>query len=291
MQFSLRLVLEVTVVCAAFLATVFVWGFVGFFVISLLLAVISASHQKWLASIFFATTTGALFSITIGVQSVPTARNVGRRIQCASNLSQLAQAILRYHSVHGEFPPAYTVDPHGNRLHSWRTLILPYLYRQDVYDKIRLNEPWNSPYNSQFHSVQMRIFECPDRHEFGRRPCTHYVAVVGRQTACPISGDRSIDDIDDPENTIMLVEVENPDIHWMEPRDLEFNQMSMQVNHEDGRGISGRHLTGKKRGLVGLDIWKPGAYVAFADGHVEFFPVDTPPDKIRPMLLIKKKTD
>ena len=48
-------------------------------------------------------------------------------VRCASNLSRLRMAIENYIVVHGRYPPAYTMDEHGNRLLSWRVLILPYL--------------------------------------------------------------------------------------------------------------------------------------------------------------------
>ncbi len=54
-------------------------------------------------------------------------REAPRRTQCKNNLKQIGLAFHNYHDDHGVFPPAYTVDENGTRLHSWRTLILPYL--------------------------------------------------------------------------------------------------------------------------------------------------------------------
>jgi prepilin-type processing-associated H-X9-DG protein len=289
MQFSLRLVLEVTVVCAALLATVFVWGKVGFVVVFLILTAITGLRGRPVASIALLVATIGLSAIFIGQGSSQTTWECRLSRSCASNMHQIAIALFAYESTHGEFPPAYTIDAQGNRLHSWRTLILRDLECQDLYDKIRFDEPWDSPYNSQFHSVTIRIFKCPDRRS--DRPCTHYVAVVGPNTVWPRTGSRSADDLDDPSNTIVLVEVENSDIHWMEPRDLEFDQMSMEVNADDGPGISGLHLSDEKRGLLALDIWYPGANVAFADGHTQFLPVDTSPEELRAMLMVKKKAN
>lgn len=46
------------------------------------------------------------------------------------------------------------------------------------------------------------------------------------------------------ENTILLVEINNSDIHWMEPRDLDFDTMSFLVNDTQRPSISAPHPTG-----------------------------------------------
>lgn len=46
------------------------------------------------------------------------------------------------------------------------------------------------------------------------------------------------------ENTILLVEIQNSDIHWMEPRDLDWRTMSFQVNDPRLPSISGPHPAG-----------------------------------------------
>ncbi|MEZ6144785.1 MAG: DUF1559 domain-containing protein [Planctomycetaceae bacterium] len=50
-----------------------------------------------------------------------------RHLQCKNNLKQIMLALHNYHDDFGTFPPAYTVDENGKRMHSWRTLIWPYL--------------------------------------------------------------------------------------------------------------------------------------------------------------------
>jgi len=88
---------------------------------------------------------------------------------------------------------------------------------------------------------------------------TNYVAVMGPGTAwsgaeCTKLGDIS----DDGSKTLLLVEVANSGIHWMEPRDLHILQMAPTVNAKAGQGISSRH--------------QGGAFVLPADihAHAEF---------------------
>lgn len=56
-----------------------------------------------------------------------------RRLQCKYNLKQIGLALHYYHDKYEEFPPAYTVDEHGKPLHSWRTLILPFMDQEPLY--------------------------------------------------------------------------------------------------------------------------------------------------------------
>ena len=58
---------------------------------------------------------------------------VMRKVQCESNLHQIALALLLYANEYHALPPAYAVDAQGRPLHSLRTLILPYLDQCDLY--------------------------------------------------------------------------------------------------------------------------------------------------------------
>ena len=60
-----------------------------------------------------------------------------------NNIRNITLALLNYADTHKAFPPAYTVDANGNRLHSWRTLLLPYLDQQSLYESIDFSKPWN----------------------------------------------------------------------------------------------------------------------------------------------------
>ncbi len=84
-----------------------------------------------------------------------------RRTQCRNNFKQIGLALHNYHDVYDAFPPAYTVDSDGNRLHSWRTLVLPYIDQANVYNTIDRSKPWNDPanasaYKKRFLSIHAR---------------------------------------------------------------------------------------------------------------------------------------
>ena len=102
-----------------------------------------------------------------------------RRAQCTNNLKQIALALHQYEQSHKALPPAYTVDASGRPLHSWRTLILPYLEQSSLYQTIDLSKPWNDPANAKAYNTPLSVFRCPE--QVGPPNTTTYLAVVGPQ--------------------------------------------------------------------------------------------------------------
>ena len=71
----------------------------------------------------------------------------GRRMQCNNHLKQIALGLQNYADTFGCLPPSYTVDASGKPLHSWRTLILPFVEQKPLYDQIDLSKRWDDPAN------------------------------------------------------------------------------------------------------------------------------------------------
>lgn len=205
-----------------------------------------------------------------------------RRRNCADQLKQIDLALRAYHHRYGRFPPAYVADAHGRRMHSWRVLILPFLDSEEAawYAQYRFDEAWDGPHNRVLASRPVRAFRCPEVEQSDSL-ATSYVAVVGAETAWPGSVGRNAAEFSDgTSQTILLVEVADSGIPWMEPRDLEFATLPMSIQPQKGRGISSLHRDGS--------FWnRPlGAHVCLADGHVEFLGPATPAKKIRALLTI-----
>lgn len=188
--------------------------------------------------------------------AVQSARAAARDAACRHNMRQIAVAIEDYRTVHGHYPPSYVADQNGRPLHSWRVLILPYLERQDLYDQYDFDEPWDGPNNRRLHDRMPDIFACPEVVETGGRTTTNYVVVSGPGAIFDGPRTTSRQEItDDPAQTILLVEMEGANIHWLEPRDLDKQTMTFEVNAaNDGHGIFSFHPR--------------GANVVFADLHV-----------------------
>lgn len=158
--------------------------------------------------------------------AVESAKEAGRRVWCSNNLKQIALALGSYEVAKGHYPPAYIADKNGKPMHSWRVLLLPYLDMDWLYKKYNFNEPWDGPNNKKLAVYQNAVYECPS-DPISRRPGstqTNYLAVVGANTAWLGKRGRKLDEIGGTRSdTVMVVEVANSRIAWMEPRDLSLD--------------------------------------------------------------------
>ena len=159
------------------------------------------------------------------------AREAARRMQCTNNLKQLALAMHNYHDTYKCLPPAYTVDAAGNRLHSWRTLLLPFLEQNALYQKIDLTKPWNDPVNATATAGKAPpVFLCPSGKDSSH---TIYMVVVDPESCFP--GEQSIAFSairDGPENTLLIVEgPEDSGVDWMSPYDADWSLLSSIVKN------------------------------------------------------------
>jgi prepilin-type processing-associated H-X9-DG protein len=200
-------------------------------------------------------------------------REASPRAICKNNLHQIGLALHNYHDKFGCFPPAYIADERGRPTHSWRVLLLPYIDQAPLYNLYRFDEPWDGPNNSQLARHIIDIYQCPTDAKERDTPqnWTSYVAVIGPHTCWPGSESVSISDIfsDGTSQTLLVVEVHNSGIQWMEPRDLHVTQMAPKINAA-GMGISSPH--------------EGGANGLLADGAVRFVSEQTPAETVRRLI-------
>ncbi len=79
-------------------------------------------------------------------------------------MKQIGLAIHTYYSVKNQLPPQCIRDKDGNRLHSVRVALLPYIEQQALQKAMRLSEPWNSEHNSRLTSTRIPLYcETPER--------------------------------------------------------------------------------------------------------------------------------
>jgi len=187
-------------------------------------------------------------------------------------LNQLLIALHNYHEQHGSLPPAYIADETGKPMHSWRVLILPYIEEGQLHSRYRFDEPWNSPHNLSLADEMPRIFRSPTEPPSKRN--ANIVVVAGPDTPFPGSQSTKFDDFKDGmENTILLTEMSNSDICWLEPRDLDATTMSFQVND-------------RKRPSISSVSWRE-PYIVFADSiHTYPVPQHTPPEVLKALTTI-----
>lgn len=169
-------------------------------------------------------------------------RGVSKQTLCKNNLKQIMLALHFYAETYGVFPPAYTVDDQGNRLHSWRTLILPYLDHQQTYDKVDFSKPWDDPANDEARQTIITAYVCPT---FKKSINTSYLAVVTEDSFFHATRGAKLTEVtDDPDQTVAIIEVDHEkSVEWMKPSDADESLVKLiliepQLNHPAGSNIA-----------------------------------------------------
>lgn len=186
------------------------------------------------------------------ITPVRSAREAARRTQCKGHLKQIALALHNYHDVYETFPPAYTTNADGERLHSWRTLILPFLEQQALYESIDLSKPWDHPDNVQAHNRTPTTYRCPSTDLEPNQ--TTYVGIVGDEFAFHPTAGRGLDEFPDgTSNTIFVTEVSTDKaVPWMCPDDaigVKFLTQQLSADSETAHvgGVQGSLVDGSIR--------------------------------------------
>ncbi len=168
------------------------------------------------------------------------------RNTCSRHMQRITLAMLLYEREHGTLPPAWTVDAEGNPLHGWRVLLLPYMGQESLYKKIRLDEPWDSEHNRQFHGEDLAVYRCPSDPVAGPGQTT-YSVIVGPDVAFQAGqGKRLADFGPHSDDLILLVERMDP-VGWMAPAqeitqaDADKGMHEMGVASSISPGLIGGH--------------------------------------------------
>lgn len=164
--------------------------------------------------------------------------------RCKGQLMNIARGIMNYQETHRRWPPAAVYDANGNALHSWRVLILPFIQSNRFYDTYALEEPWNGPLNARLTTTFIvqtpygpsdvtgvaGLYHCrgqPAGAEFK----TDYLMIVDSSQPLQswdafMARDRDWQVHSGFEDGILIVEVKSSEVHWMEPRDLDVQDLA-----------------------------------------------------------------
>lgn len=278
MQFQLSTLFLIFFNVAASLA---LFGPVGIYITAVLsIAALCLNRAKILRDGIW----NAVLIIFIGIicpglllPNISTAREAARQATCHGKLKQIGLALHNYHDANKHLPSANICDKNGKPLFSWRVQILPLLECEDIYNSLKIDEPWNSPHNtkvlSQFkpnYGPSYPYYECPSANHKNNDFTTNYIAVIGPGTAWRENGPVKFSDLPDERShtvmkgshTVMAVEVVNSGVHWAEPRDLTVEEALERMKTGKGLRISTAHPSVIK--------------VLFADGAVRSLPAKMP---------------
>jgi hypothetical protein len=137
-----------------------------------------------------------------------------------NNLKQIALAMHVYHDEHQAFPPAAICDKKGKPLLSWRVAILPYVEQQGLYEKFKLDEPWDSEHNRKLIEIMPKLYASGADKAPGK---THFRVFHSNDAVFDVLQPSRLQDITDgTSNTVMVVETVDG-CEWTKPDDIAFN--------------------------------------------------------------------
>ena len=191
---------------------------------------------------------------------------------CFQNSYEIAHHLRAYKERHGHYPPPVVYDENGKPKHSWRVLILQNF--QPFYSAYDFDEPWDGPNNRKLSDQMPQFFKCAMDQS---SPPTHtsFLAITGIGTAFPTDNSGHDENVKDyPGNKIIVAEVSNSGVHWMDPKDLEVETMSFRVNDESRPSIRSHH--------------EKGAAVIYGDLDHGWLDLVASPDQVKNMVMITK---
>jgi hypothetical protein len=210
-----------------------------------------------------------LLLIIILTMLVPGPQKVqyGNAMPSQIKLGQLATAMHDYLADHGRLPPAAQYSADGQPLLSWRVLLLKHVGKEGLYERFKLNEPWDSAANRKLLRLMPEIYECnpPERRKEVPAYHTAFHLFVGKGAA--FEGREGLHLPQDfpkgPSNTILIVEGGEA-VPWTKPGDIPVSNEPM---------------------LPYLCSWRQDSfYYATADGGVHWFDRQEGEEALRALL-------
>ncbi len=185
------------------------------------------------------------------------------------NLRRFGLACQEFHDVYCALPVNIT-SKDGKPLLSWRVAILPYIDEKALYDRFKLDEPWDSKHNIPLVEKMPKLYE-PLRVK-AKSGETFYQMFEGDDALLrPKKSGYSlafITNLNGTSNTGMVFEA-GTTVIWAKPADLPFD---------------------KKKPLPKLGgLFDGDFHLVFCDGHVSFYKKN-PDDKVMKCVIMPTNT-
>jgi hypothetical protein len=247
----------------------------------------SKRQSPWLPWVLIATMTICVL-LVVFVPAIRHARRSTQQMGCRNNLSFIGLALQHYHDTFQALPPAITYADDGSPMHSWRVRIVPFLVQNPLGDFYDFQEAWNGPANGlladevpdfwggkfgvMLLDADYFMYRCPSAPHSQNRMYTNYVMLIDDRAGKPNGPPNRPGSTPlslDPKSAVIVIEIADSDIHWMEPRDVLLSELSMKINDRSKRSLSSYH---------------GGACVVHADGSVELLDDATTEERLRELL-------
>jgi prepilin-type N-terminal cleavage/methylation domain-containing protein/prepilin-type processing-associated H-X9-DG protein len=118
--------------------------------------------------------------VALLLPAIQSAREAARRSQCTTNIKNVGLALMNYHDVYKEFPPAVTLRNatpdtilNDTRLYraSWAIMILPFMEEQTLHDAFTIGgtTKLSDAVNSVARGTEIPVMLCPSDEGRGNR--------------------------------------------------------------------------------------------------------------------------
>jgi prepilin-type N-terminal cleavage/methylation domain-containing protein len=205
-----------------------------------------------------------------------TAREASRRNQCLKQLKQIALGALNYNDTHNTLPPEFSADEAGGPLHSWRTLLLPFLEESQLDQRIDHQQRWDTAVNNKVRKTFLPIYMCPS-YPGDEDAVTTYRGCAGPEYVFNGSSPRQLLDISDGRSKTVLFIDEPPNkvVEWMSP--VEF-----PLAPPDAPPAKPSH----REEILSRPVHPGVLLAAFADGHAKPLKVNLAPEALHALKTI-----
>ena len=148
--------------------------------------------------------------------------------QTREKMRTMILGVHNYESAWRSLPTYATIENEGKSGLSWRVHILPYIEEIELYEKFKLDEPWDSPHNIKLLAEMPNIYKptlLMDPEQAVEPNCTTFVAPVGANTVFGQDDRMDFGKITDgTSNTVAFVELAPEHaIPWTAPIEYKYD--------------------------------------------------------------------
>lgn len=101
----------------------------------------------------------AVICMAFAVKAAVNGREKAHEVECANNLRQIGQAVLKFEQVNG-FVPATASREVGDR-RGWVPYLLPYLGQEQLAKKFKMDVDWYDAANAEAVATPLKVLQCP----------------------------------------------------------------------------------------------------------------------------------